>query len=61
MVRIARTDVVTPVAGVVSRRTARLGAMAMWAGEALFRVIADGRSISTRTYRRTGLRALLSA
>jgi HlyD family secretion protein len=42
MVRIARTDVVTPVAGVVSRRTARLGAMAMWAGEALFRVIADG-------------------
>jgi HlyD family secretion protein len=42
MVRIARTDVVTPVAGVVSRRTARLGAMALWAGEALFRVIADG-------------------
>jgi HlyD family secretion protein len=42
MVRIGRTDVVTPVAGVVSRRTARLGAMAMWAGEALFRVIAEG-------------------
>lgn len=42
MVRIGRADVVTPVAGVVSRRTARLGAMAMWAGEALFRVIADG-------------------
>jgi RND family efflux transporter MFP subunit len=42
MVRIGRTDVVTPVAGLVSRRTARLGAVAMWAGEALFRVIADG-------------------
>lgn len=42
MVRIGRTDVVTPVAGTVSRRTARLGAVAMWAGEALFRIIADG-------------------
>lgn len=42
LVRIGRTDVVTPVAGMVSRRTARLGAVAMWAGEALFRIIADG-------------------
>jgi HlyD family secretion protein len=40
--RIARTDIRTRAAGVVSRRTARLGAMAMAAGDPLFRVIADG-------------------
>jgi HlyD family secretion protein len=42
MVRIDRTDVRAPVAGIVSRRTARLGALAMSAGEALFRIISDG-------------------
>lgn len=42
LVRIGRTDVVTPVAGTVSRRTARLGAVAMGTGEALFRIVADG-------------------
>ncbi len=41
-VRIARTEVRAPVAGIVSRRTARLGALAMNAGEALFRVTQDG-------------------
>ena len=41
-VRIARTEVRAPVAGVVSRRTARLGALAMNAGDALFRVTQDG-------------------
>lgn len=41
-VRIARTEVRAPVAGVVSRRTARLGALAMNAGDALFRLTQDG-------------------
>lgn len=42
MVRIARTEVRTPVAGLVARRNARLGAVASGAGEALFRIIEDG-------------------
>ena len=42
MVRIARAEVKAPVAGVVSRRTARLGASSSGAGEALFRIISDG-------------------
>src|SRR6266446_9443499 len=42
MVRIARVDVKAPVAGIISRRTARLGAVAMGAGDPLFRIIADG-------------------
>jgi RND family efflux transporter MFP subunit len=42
MVRIDRTEVKAPVAGIVSRRTARLGAVAMSAGDALFRIITDG-------------------
>ncbi len=41
-VRIARTDVRAPVAGVVSRRSARLGALAMNGSDALFRVTEDG-------------------
>jgi len=41
-VRIGRTDVKAPVGGVVSRRTARLGATSSGAGEALFRIIANG-------------------
>ena len=41
-VRIARTEVRAPVAGVVSRRTARLGALAMNGGDALFRLTQDG-------------------
>jgi HlyD family secretion protein len=42
MVRIARVDVKAPVAGIISRRTARLGAVAMGAGDPLFRIITDG-------------------
>lgn len=42
-VRLARTEIKAPKAGIVSRRNARLGAMAaMAASEPLFRVIADG-------------------
>jgi RND family efflux transporter MFP subunit len=42
MVRIDRTEVKAPVSGVVSRRSAKLGADAMIAGEPLFRIIEDG-------------------
>ncbi|RBP10579.1 RND family efflux transporter MFP subunit [Roseiarcus fermentans] len=41
-VRIGRTDVTAPVAGLVSRRSARVGATASGAGEPLFRIIDDG-------------------
>ena len=41
-VRLSRTDVVAPVSGVVSRRTAKLGASASTAGDPLFRIIRDG-------------------
>ncbi|MDB5507660.1 MAG: efflux transporter periplasmic adaptor subunit [Hyphomicrobiales bacterium] len=41
-VRIARSEVRAPVAGVVSRRTARLGAIASAAGDAMFRLISAG-------------------
>ena len=41
-VRIARTEVRAPVDGVVSRRAAKLGAVASLAGDPLFRLIADG-------------------
>ena len=41
-VRISRTEVRAPVSGVVSRRSARLGATASSAGEPLFRIIVDG-------------------
>ena len=42
LVRISRTEVRAPVAGLVSRRSARLGAMASSAGEPLFRIIVNG-------------------
>ena len=42
MVRIDRAEVKAPVAGVVSRRTARIGAVASGAGDVLFRIIVDG-------------------
>jgi RND family efflux transporter MFP subunit len=42
LVRIGRTEVRAPVAGVVSRRSAKLGATASSAGEPLFRIIVDG-------------------
>lgn len=42
LVRLAHTDIVAPVAGIVSRRVARLGAMSSLSGDALFRLIRDG-------------------
>jgi RND family efflux transporter MFP subunit len=42
LVRIGRTEVRAPVAGIVSRRSARLGASASTSGEPLFRIIEDG-------------------
>ena len=42
MIRLARTEVRAPAAGLVSRRNARLGAIASAAGEPLFRIIANG-------------------
>ncbi len=41
-VRLARTSIRAPVAGIVSRRTARLGAVVAGAGDPLFRIIQDG-------------------
>lgn len=41
LVRLARTELRAPVAGVVSRRTARLGAVVTGAGDPLFRIIQD--------------------
>ncbi|HTR12655.1 MAG TPA: efflux RND transporter periplasmic adaptor subunit [Roseiarcus sp.] len=42
LIRLSRTDVRAPVSGVVSRRSAKLGAMTSIAGEPLFRIIEDG-------------------
>jgi RND family efflux transporter MFP subunit len=42
LVRVGRTEVTAPVSGVVSRRSAKLGATASGSGEPLFRIIADG-------------------
>ncbi len=41
-VRVARAEVTAPVSGLVSRRSAKLGATASGAGEPLFRIIVDG-------------------
>lgn len=41
-VRVDHTEIRAPVAGIVSRRTARLGAIAQSAGEPLFRIIENG-------------------
>jgi HlyD family secretion protein len=41
-VRIGRTEVTAPAAGLVSRRSAKLGATAAGGGEPLFRIIVDG-------------------
>ena len=42
LVRIDRTEVKAPVAGIVSRRSAKVGADASITGEPLFRIIQDG-------------------
>ncbi len=41
-VRRGRTEIKAPVAGRVSRRSARLGAIVSFSGEPLFRIIVDG-------------------
>ena len=41
-VRLARTNLRAPVGGIVSRRTARLGAVVAGVGDPLFRIIQDG-------------------
>ena len=41
-VRIARAEIKAPKAGLISRRSAKLGAVASGVGEPLFRIIADG-------------------
>ena len=41
-VRLARTSIRAPVAGIVSRRVARLGAVVGMTGDPLFRIIQDG-------------------
>ena len=41
-IRLARTELRAPAGGIVSRRTARLGAVITMAAEPLFRIIADG-------------------
>ena len=40
--RMGNTEVKSPADGIISRRTARVGAMAAGSGEPMFRVIADG-------------------
>lgn len=42
LVRLARTELRAPVAGLISRRTARLGAVVTGGGDALFRIIEGG-------------------
>ncbi len=42
MVRIGRTEVRAPVDGIISLRSAKLGALAAPGGEPLYRIIADG-------------------
>jgi HlyD family secretion protein len=40
-VKLSRTDIRTPAAGVISRRTARLGAVSSSTADALFRIVKD--------------------
>ena len=41
-IKLGRTEIRTPAAGVINRRTARLGAVSSSAAEPLFRIIKDG-------------------
>lgn len=43
MVRLRRTEIRTPAAGIISRRSAKVGAVASAAAEPLFRIIRDGK------------------
>ncbi len=42
MIRLGRTEIKAPSDGIISRRTARIGAIAAAVGEPLFRIIKDG-------------------
>ena len=42
MLRLARTEIRSPVAGIVSRRSVKLGAISALGGDPMFRVIANG-------------------
>ncbi len=42
-VKLVHTDITAPVAGVISRRVARLGSVVMMNGDPLFRIISNGR------------------
>jgi RND family efflux transporter MFP subunit len=42
-VKLTHTDITAPVGGVVSRRMARLGAVVSMTGDALFRIISNGK------------------
>jgi RND family efflux transporter MFP subunit len=42
-VKITHTDITAPVGGIVSRRMARLGAVVSMTGDALFRIISNGK------------------
>lgn len=42
MLKLARTEIKAPSAGIISRRTARVGAVVGTSSEPLFRIIADG-------------------
>jgi len=41
-IKLARTDIKAPRAGLISRRNAKLGSVASMAGDPLFKIIADG-------------------
>ena len=41
-VKLSRTDIKTPAGGVISRRTARIGAVSSSSSDALFRIIKEG-------------------
>ena len=59
MVRIGRTEVRAPVDGLISLRSARLGATAVMAGDPLFRIISHGDDRPLR--RRAGAMAVAAA
>ena len=59
MVRISRTEVRTPAAGVVARKNAKLGAVASAVGEPLFRIIENGEiELEARSARSAPWRAI---
>jgi HlyD family secretion protein len=43
MVRVSRTEIKAPAAGIVTNRNVKIGAMASSAGQPMFRIIRDGK------------------